>query len=90
MLEDISKLKYKLKNLRINLKINGLYKPLMCESFDNIPIIRVGEKTNKAKYDFLRLYYTLWNVITKTRPRIIIDTHAGSGIVELHGEKDYI
>ncbi len=62
----------------------------MCESFDNIPIIRVREKTNKAKYEFLRLYYTTWNMITKTRPRVIIDTHAGSGIAELHRQKDIL
>ena len=53
-------------------------------------IIRVGEKTNKAKYEFLRLYYTVWNQITKARPRIIIDTHAGSGLVELIGEKNLL
>jgi len=51
-------------------------------------IIRVRGKTNKAKYEFLRSYYTIWNQITKTRSRVIIDTHAGSGIVELKGDKN--
>lgn len=60
----------------------------MCESKKDIPIIRVGRKTNEAKYDFLRLYYTTWNFITKTRPRVIVDTHAGSGLVEYIGDKD--
>lgn len=62
----------------------------MCESVKNIPIIRVGEKTNKGKYDFLRSYYTLWNLITKTRPRVIVDTHAGTGVVELVGKKNIL
>lgn len=51
---------------------------------DNLSkLIKVGEKTNKSKYDFLRLFYTKWNQITKPHPRVIIDTHAGTGLVNL-------
>jgi hypothetical protein len=51
---------------------------------DNVSkLIKVGEKTNKSKYDFLRLFYTKWNQITKPHPRVIIDTHAGTGLVNL-------
>lgn len=45
--------------------------------------IKVGENTNKSKYEFLRLFYTKWNQITKPSPRVIIDTHAGTGMVNL-------
>ncbi len=54
----------------------------------DIPYIRVKEKTNKAKYEFLRRFYTIWNQITKTRSRVIIDTHAGSGLVELEKNRN--
>ena len=59
----------------------------MCESSDNLPIINVGEKTDKGKYEFLRMYYYLWNFITKGRDRFIIDTHAGSGAVDYEENK---
>ena len=59
----------------------------MCETSDELPIINVGEKTDKGKYEFLRMYYTLWNFITKGRDRIIIDTHAGSGAVDYEENK---
>ncbi len=64
----------------------------MCISKDKAenPIIQVGEKSNKSKYDFLRMYYTKWNQIIKSRPRVIIDTHAGSGIVELLKNKSIL
>ncbi|MFW9878763.1 MAG: hypothetical protein ACFFG0_37265, partial [Candidatus Thorarchaeota archaeon] len=45
--------------------------------------IKVGDNTNKSKYEFLRLFYTKWNQITKPSPRVIIDTHAGTGMVRL-------
>jgi len=45
--------------------------------------IRVGENTNNSKYEFLKLFYTKWNQITKPSPRVIIDTHAGTGLVNL-------
>ncbi|MFX0073727.1 MAG: hypothetical protein ACFFAO_21825 [Candidatus Hermodarchaeota archaeon] len=60
----------------------------MCESKEKIPIIRVKETTDKAKYEFLRSYFTRWNQITKYNPRVIIDTHAGSGKVEYLKEKN--
>lgn len=47
-------------------------------------LIKVGEKSNKSKYEFLRLFYTKWNQIINPRPRVIIDTHAGTGLVNLN------
>jgi len=57
---------------------------------DENPLIIVGEKTNKSKYDFLRGFYPSWNKIVKTRERVIIDTHAGTGMVELQSSKDIL
>ena len=51
---------------------------------NEVNLIKVGEKTNKSKYDFLRLFYTKWNQIINPRPRVIIDTHAGTGLVNLN------
>jgi len=45
--------------------------------------IKVGESTNNSKYEFLKLFYTKWNQITKPSPRVIVDTHAGTGLVNL-------
>ena len=45
--------------------------------------ITVRESTTKSKYEFINLYYTKWNDITKPSPRIIVDTHAGTGQVVL-------
>jgi len=45
--------------------------------------ITVRESTIKSKYEFIKLYYTKWNDITKPSPRIIVDTHAGTGQVVL-------
>lgn len=60
----------------------------MCQSAEDSGIVQVRVNTDRAKYEFLRSFYTLWNFITKASPRVIIDTHAGSGIVNLHGKKD--
>ena len=45
--------------------------------------ITVRGSTTKSKYEFINLYYTKWNDITKPSPRIIVDTHAGTGQVIL-------
>jgi hypothetical protein len=51
----------------------------MCETIENAIVIE--DKTNKGKYEFLKFYYAKWNSIVKTHPRVIIDTHAGTGAV---------
>lgn len=63
---------------------------MKCQSFDkgDTPLIKIKESTDKGKYELLRAYYTSWNKITKVRPRVIIDTHAGSGMVLFLGEKN--
>lgn len=60
----------------------------MCEVGDTT--IEISEKTDHGKYEFLRTYYTIWNFITKGKPRVIIDTHAGTGIVEYKKDKKRI
>lgn len=60
-----------------------LNRPKFSETKAKPTFIKVGENTNNSKYDFLRLFYTKWNQITKPSPRIIIDTHAGTGLVNL-------
>lgn len=54
----------------------------MCENPEKV--IKVEKKTNIGKYEFLRAYYPSWNLITKASPRVIVDTHAGTGIVDLY------
>ena len=57
----------------------------MCLASDKIKdedvIITVKDKTTLMKYEFLKLYYTKWNDVIKQTYRFIVDTHAGSGIV---------
>ena len=36
----------------------------------------------ELKIEFIKFYYTLWNRITHPSPRVIIDTHTGTGIYE--------
>jgi len=60
-----------------------LNRPKVSEVKVKPTFIKVGKNTNNSKYDFLRLFYTKWNQITKPSPRIIIDTHAGTGLVNL-------
>lgn len=55
---------------------------LLCENPDKV--IKVEKKTNIGKYEFLRAYYPSWNFITKASPRVIVDTHAGTGIVDFY------
>lgn len=58
----------------------------MCENIEKSGLIEVQKKTNTGKYEFLKSYYTSWNGIIHPAPRIIIDTHAGTGAVELTDE----
>jgi hypothetical protein len=60
----------------------------LCENPNTV--IQIEKKTNEGKYEFLRSYYTLWNWITKSSPRVIVDTHAGTGIVEYTDTKERI
>lgn len=53
-------------------------------------LIKVRNSTDKGKYELLRSYYTSWNKITKVRHRVIIDTHAGSGMVQFLGGKNIL
>ncbi len=61
------------------------YNPAKNVTEDNIS---VKENTVKAKYEFLKAYYTKWNQIIHPAPRVIVDTHAGSGIVMLEAQKN--
>ncbi|MHA1647249.1 MAG: hypothetical protein ACTSVL_06730 [Promethearchaeota archaeon] len=58
----------------------------MCENIEKSGLIQVQKKTNIGKYEFLKAYYTGWNRIIHPSPRILIDTHAGTGAVELTDE----
>ncbi len=61
----------------------------MCISLKNEDLIKIQAKTDEFKYEFLRRYIPMWNkIICKNRRvyRAIIDTHAGSGYVNLNGE----
>ncbi|MHA1677236.1 MAG: hypothetical protein ACTSVK_00200 [Promethearchaeota archaeon] len=58
----------------------------MCENIEKSGLIQVQKKTNIGKYEFLKSYYTSWNRIIHPAPRIIIDTHTGTGAVELTDE----
>lgn len=64
----------------------------MCISLNSEDLIKIQSKTDEFKYEFLRRYIPLWNKILCGNRRVyrgIIDTHAGSGNVELNGEIVY-
>lgn len=64
----------------------------MCISLNSEDLIKIQAKTDEFKYEFLRRYIPLWNKIICGNRRVyraIIDTHAGSGNVELNGEIVY-
>ena len=45
-----------------------LNRPKFSAREDKPTYIKVGNNTNKSKYEFLRLFYTKWNQITKPSP----------------------
>lgn len=64
----------------------------MCISLNSEDLIKIQTKTDEFKYEFLRRYIPLWNKIICGNRRVyraIIDTHAGSGYVELNDKKVY-
>ena len=49
----------------------------------------IGRYENAGKYEFLRLYYTLWNRITFPNHRVIVDAHTDIGVVNyLSGNRE--
>ena len=63
----------------------------MCISLDD-ELIKIQQKTDEFKYEFLRMYIPLWNSIIcgkSRRYRAIVETHAGTGYVNLEDEKQY-
>ena len=60
-----------------------LNRPKASAKISKSEYIRVGENSYNSKYEFLKLFYTKWNQITKPSPRLIVDTHAGTGLVIL-------
>jgi len=63
----------------------------MCLSL-NDDLIKIQDKTDEFKYEFLRKYIPMWNSIIcgkGRRYRAIVETHAGTGNVFLGGAKQY-
>ena len=62
----------------------------MCLNLENEELIHIENKTKEFKYEFLSSYIPMWNKIIcgrGRRYRAIVETHAGSGYVELKGKE---
>ncbi len=64
----------------------------MCISLKSEVLIKIQKKTDEFKYEFLRRYIPMWNKIICGKRRVyraIIDTHAGTGYVNLNNTETY-